>query len=127
MKDVSTTPIPSPGRRAASYWFADGLPDIVFRMTLLVFGAAGLWWRVHLSKPTAQFDFFFISAGSLLLLWKGREILDSLKARVTYPRTGYVQPPEDLSEGIPPSAPITMSLRPAPPPDENVTISTRAR
>lgn len=66
--------------------------------------------------------FLFLAPGLLLLFWKGREILDFLKSRLTYPRTGYVQPPEDLSEGFRPPGPlIALSLRPAPPPDENVT------
>ena len=42
MKDASVTPMASPGRRAAAYWFADGLPDIALGTTLLVFGSAGL-------------------------------------------------------------------------------------
>jgi len=121
VKDDSAIQTASPGRRAAAYWFIDGFPDILAGLTLILFGAAGLWWRFHRSKPTAQIDFFFIGAGLLLLLWKGREVLDFLKARVTYPRTGYVQPPEDREEGFrPPSSPITLSLKPAPPPDENV-------
>jgi len=116
-------PIASPGRRAASYWFVDGLPDILAGMTLLIFGALGLWWRIHARRPSSQFDFFFLAAGLLLLFWKGRAILDFLKARVTYPRTGYVQPPEELSETPAGRSDtlITLSLRPAPPPDENVT------
>ncbi len=115
-------PIASPGQRAASYWFVDGLPDIVLGTTLLFFGALGLWWCIHVPKSLPQPDFFFIAAGLTLLIWKGRNVIDFLKSRLTYPRTGYVQPPEDLSEGFrPPSTLIALNLRPGPPPDENVT------
>ncbi len=116
-------PMASPGQRAASYWFVDGLPDILAGMTLLIFGGLGLWWRVHARRTSSQFDFFFLAPGLLLLSWKGCEILDFLKSHITYPRTGCVQPPEEL-----PEAPagrsdtlITLSLGPTPPPDENVT------
>ncbi len=123
MKDHPETPAASPGKRAASYWFVDGLPDILAGMTLLLFGAVGLWWCIHLSTPAAQPHFFFIAAGLLLLFWKGRAVLDFLKSRVTYPRTGYVRPPDESSVtrlGNPATL-ITMSLTPGPPPDENVT------
>jgi len=65
----------------------------------------------------------FVGAGLVLLLVKGREILDAVKSRLTYPRTGYVLPPEDAWD--PPlghtGALLSLPLRPAPPPDENVT------
>jgi len=114
----------SPGQRAASYWFVDGLPDILLGMTLLIFGAAGLWWCIRLPNRGAQLDFFFIAAGVILLIWKERKLLDFLKSRLTYLRTGYVQPPEDVWDYPPlvrPRALISLSLRPGPPPDENVT------
>jgi hypothetical protein len=68
-------------------------------------------------------DLYFLEAGLILLFWKGREILVFLKSRVTYPRTGYVQPPLDIPDMLiaKPSSLISLSLKPAPPPDENVT------
>jgi hypothetical protein len=121
MKDTSATPLASPGRRAASYWFVDGLPDILAGTTLLVFGVLGLWWGIHLSTSATQPDFFLIAGGLLLLYWKEREILDFLKSRLTYPRTGYVQPPQDLSEAGLPNTLTVLALKPWPPSDENVT------
>jgi hypothetical protein len=121
MQDNSALPSVSPGRRAASYWFADGLPDILAGTTLLVFGLPGLWWGIHLSKSATQPDFFLIAGGVLLLYWKEREILDFLKSRLTYPRTGYVQPPQDLSESGLPNTLTVLAWKPWPQPDENVT------
>ena len=123
MKDNSAVPMASPGQRAASYWFVDGLPDILLGVTLLIFGGLGLWWCLHMSKSVAWPDLYFLEAGLILLFWKGREILGFLKSRVTYPRTGYVQPPLDIPDMLigKPTTLITLSLKPAPPPDENVT------
>jgi hypothetical protein len=124
MKDDSVTPtdslkpIASPGRRAASYWFVDGLPDLMFGLALILFGTAGLLWRMYAPHPWNRFYFVLIAGGFMLLFWKGRETLDFLKSRVTYPRTGYAQPPEE-----PPTRDklITLSIEPRPPADENVT------
>ena len=84
----------SPGRRAASYWFIDGLPDIVLGLTLFVFGATGFLWRIYAPHPWA-YDLCLMFTGFLLFFWKGRGIVDFLKSRVTYPRTGYAQPPAE--------------------------------
>jgi hypothetical protein len=38
MKNKTTVQIDSPGRRAAAYWFVDGLPEILFGFYLLIPG-----------------------------------------------------------------------------------------
>jgi len=122
MKNDSDKPA-SPGRRAAAYWFKDGFPDILLGTTLVVFGGLGLAWCIHSPKSAGRPDFFFLAAGQLLFYWKGRPAVDLLKSRITYPRTGYVQPPQDVPERplAQPSTPISLSLEPGPPTDENVT------
>jgi hypothetical protein len=118
MKDESA------GRRAAAYWFADGLPDIVFGLTLLLFASAGILWRIYAPHPWV-YDFWLVSGGTMLFMWQERAILDILKSHVTYPRTGYVQPPEEDERAvIPPPALIILSLSPGPP-EENVTNFNR--
>jgi len=107
----------TPGRRAAAYWFVDGLPDIVFGLTLLVFGAAGIMWRIYAPHPWV-YDLLLMLAGFGLFYWKERAVLDFLKSHVTYPRTGYVQPPD---EAPPPAILTSLSLTPARPADDNVT------
>jgi|SRR5208283_3326281 len=121
MKDNLAITGPSPGHRAASYWFVDGLPDIVLGVTLLIFGAAGLWWCVHRPKPSPAHEFFVVAIGLCFFFWKGRPLIDLLKSRLTYPRTGYARPPEDLSELGLPNALTALSLKPWPKRDENVT------
>ena len=107
----------SPGRRAAAYWFADGLPDIVLGLTLLIAGTAGFLWRIY-SPHHWAYDFCLVGGGIMLFLWKERAILDFLKSRVTYPRTGYVQPPEQSEPSV---NLISLSLSHGPPAEENVT------
>jgi hypothetical protein len=124
MKDDSVTPtdslkpIASPGRRAASYWFVDGLPDVTFGLALILFGTAGLLWRMYAPHSWSKYYFVPIAGGFILLFWKSREILDFLKSHVTYPRTGYAQPPDDspARETL-----ISLSLAPRLPVNENVT------
>jgi hypothetical protein len=110
-------PVLTPGRRAAAYWFVDGLPDIVFGLTLLVFGAAGILWRIYAPHPWV-YDLWLMLAGFGLFYWKERAALDFLKSHVTYPRTGYAQPPDEAS---PPALLTSLSLNPARPADDNVT------
>jgi hypothetical protein len=81
------------GRRAAAYWFVDGLPECVFGAVMAVFGVSMFLYRAYF-----PFAWLAIVAGAstaclLALFWKDGEILDFLKRRLTYPRTGYARPP----------------------------------
>jgi hypothetical protein len=118
MKDDISLATSTPGRRAASYWFLDGLPDIVLGGTLFVFAALGLGWCIRRSASATRLDFLFLAAGFCLFFWKGRALVEFCKSRLTYPRTGYVQPPREI-EKCP--AVMPLSLGPSLPPDENVT------
>ena len=60
MKDSSI----SYGRRAAAYWFADGLPDILSGMALVILGALVFWWRLYVPEDFgSRFDLLFLVAG----------------------------------------------------------------
>ena len=108
------------GRRAASYWFADGLPEIVFGLALVVFATLAFLWRAFAPQPWIDSDWIIVYASMLVYLFLERGILDFLKSRITYPRTGYVQPPK---EGGWSRRPLnTLSLRPELPGDENATF-----
>jgi hypothetical protein len=120
MKDSTATPAASFGRRAASYWFVDGLPEILFGLMLVTFAALAFLWRIHTPKPWREFDWMIVAVGFILYTLMERKALDFLKSRVTYPRTGYVQPPEEaVWRG---QTLTTFSLRPDPPAKENVTF-----
>jgi hypothetical protein len=89
--------VESPGRRAAGYWFADGLPELVFGAVNLLAGVFGVLSRIFVA--TAWFKWAYVAAVTcfMVLLCKDRAILDLIKARLTYPRTGYVRPPRDAT------------------------------
>src|ERR1017187_155903 len=94
MEDHSATQEISPGRRAASYWFIDGLQEIVSGLELAIWGGMGVWMVRHL--PLARTERLFSAGLAFLLLilllgWDHR-ITGVLKAGMTYPRTGLVRP-----------------------------------
>ncbi len=109
----------SPGRRAAAYWFADGLEDILFGLTLLIVGASALLWRLYASHRWVKLTWLVVLVEILLYFSARRRIVDFLKSRITYPRTGYVQPPEEIESAVQPLT--TLSLQPGAPPKQNVT------
>jgi uncharacterized membrane protein HdeD (DUF308 family) len=123
--------IDSPGRRAAAYWFADGLPEILFGFFFLIPGA--LVFVLGELHTQIQQHRWIGGLGLLvgLLGWAlwfvHRPILNFLKARITYPRTGYVHPPVDFpirGRDNPELKILTPGTsRPA---DENVSSFTRA-
>lgn len=95
-------------RRARDYWSIDGLPQIVDGASLILLGVS-LWYFFAWSISN------FV-VGSILLLALiaislcGRKTVQWLKARFTYPRTGYVPlppPPRPEYDGAFPSYPIT--------------------
>jgi len=109
----------SAGRRAAAYWFSDGLPEIVLGLPYLIWGAAGLAWSLDIGSYRAFFAVTMVAMCGFFAVYFGdRKILDFLKARVTYPRTGYVRPPA-IPES--PSGGATGTANPKPR-DRNVTL-----
>ena len=108
----------SAGRRAAAYWFIDGLPEIFFGVLYLALGGIGLIWGFNLENPWMKGVLLVVTLAFLLLFWKDRVILDYCKARLTYPRTGYVRPP---AEPEPALSDKLITLGTAPPFDWNVT------
>src|ERR1039457_2210972 len=119
MKDDSTTRRAYFGRRAASYWYVDGLPELLFGLMLVTVAALSFLWRRYTEKPWRDFDWIMVCAGFTLYFLMERSVLDFLKSHVTSPRTGYVQPPEERDWSYRPLT--TLSLGPDPPAKENVT------
>ncbi|HMD70604.1 MAG TPA: hypothetical protein VKF41_04640 [Bryobacteraceae bacterium] len=119
MKDNSARQPASYGRRAASYWFCDGLPEIFFGTALVIIAALMFLWRLYARKPWVWFDWMIVAAGFILYYLMERRVLDFLKSHLTYPRTGYVQPPEEVPPRV--QTITTLSLRPDPPAKENAT------
>lgn len=79
-------------RRARDYWDIDGLPALLAGAATVSYGVLWLptdnhlprWWGVAL----------VLGLFALLLLSESKRALEWLKSRITYPRTGYVAPPQ---------------------------------
>jgi len=94
MKITNAEQTVSPGRRAATYWFADGLEEIAFGLLFFISGAAGLLFS-HWSHRWLGLVILIFFIGLWILLCADRPIIESFKARLTYPRTGYARPPDN--------------------------------
>jgi hypothetical protein len=78
--------------RAWQYWNIDGLPAITMGGACLLQGVAYLWGHHH--RHSILPVFLILPALVILvdqIFW--RKIVGWLKARITYPRTGYTAPP----------------------------------
>jgi hypothetical protein len=97
--------------RAKEYWFSDGIPALVFGAAYIVlllevcaiFGLLYLLPHVR-SNWLWLFNSAFVAspvAVFLSLVWFGlwhEDIIEFIKSRITYPRTGYVAPPSYWTE-----------------------------
>lgn len=114
----------TPGRRAAAYWFIDGLPEVVAGAGLVALGGGAVWF--HQIKPYSwpvRVTFLVLGLVSLMVVFGlNRSISLWLKSHVTFPRTGYVRPPCEWEEVAEKETVLTLGLEGgAPPPDRNVT------
>jgi len=108
------------GRRAVSYWFSDGLEEIVLGIGFLIAAAAAFLWGAY-APAAARLAWLAVLAVVVCCLALKRRIVGALKSRITYPRTGYAQPPEEI-ERLAGEFLTVLSLRPEEPAKENVTL-----
>src|SRR4051794_22670058 len=94
MKDRTTD---TPSRRAAGYWFIDGLPELVAGIGLVMLAGSLIWLhQIHPSGWPIRLGFsVFVLISLGVVFTYHRPITLFLKSRLTFPRTGYVRPPED--------------------------------
>jgi hypothetical protein len=113
----------TPGRRAAAYWFIDGLPELVAGIGLVALGGGAVWlYQFHPRTWPVRAAFAAVALVSFLIVFsRHRAIALFLKSRVTFPRTGYVRPPSDLEEVSARETFISLGLREQRPPEQNVT------
>ena len=80
-------------RRAWGYWFVDGLPNLAGGLACVLLATALFLAKVREHRPLMIA--FAIASIALygLLLFRMRQTIEWLKARLTYPRTGYAAPP----------------------------------
>jgi hypothetical protein len=80
--------------RAWNYWFEDGLPTLVGGFGCVMFGLSFIF-------DHSLFRLVLVAAYSVIIL-RNRPIIEWLKTRLTYPRTGYVTPPYSPQDELPP-------------------------
>jgi hypothetical protein len=98
-------------RRAWAYWFADGLPTLTAGVGSLSIAFFLLYSRHRAATP--------LSVGVLLIalglygaiLLRHRQIVEWLKSKITYPRTGYASPPYFTDDTTLPVDFIALSLQ----------------
>jgi|GEM_PF-2285565 hypothetical protein len=101
--DSPSLPIRETEERAWRYWFSDGLATLVAGFTCLLIA-----WFLLLNghKPATPFSIgvtFVLLGMYFVFLLRQRQIVEWLKSRITYPRTGYVRTPyfgEDESQSL---------------------------
>jgi len=114
----------APGRRAAAYWFTDGLPEIVAGAGLVALGGGAVWFdQIEPHSWPVRVTFMVLSLVSLMVVFcLNRSISLFLKSHVTFPRTGYVRPPSEWEEVAKNETLLTLGLDGGTrPPDQNVT------
>ena len=88
----SPSPVFLAEKRSWSYWFADGLPQLLIGISGVLFG----FYFISMTTPasTALVVLSFVAFGAYLLIQiRAPQILEWLKSRITYPRTGYAASP----------------------------------
>lgn len=78
-------------KRTRQYWFSDGFVEIINGAIFLLLGA---YFYLQFSLPDGSIWLFLLQAGFVILLigsiFLGRRVVNTLKIRFTYPRTGYI-------------------------------------
>jgi|GEM_PF-1440410 len=114
----------TPARRAAAYWFIDGFPEIVAGAGFALLGGDAVWFHriQHRSWPVHTMFVAIAFLALLVVFCCGRSLSLFLKARVTFPRTGYVRPPSDWDQVTVGTPVISLGLESEQRlPDRNVT------
>jgi len=80
--------------RTQRYWYIDGLAEITVGLLFIVMSVYFLVQaRIKTVSINPVLANFFLLAVILLVVWLFRYVLQAVKTRLIYPRTGYVAPP----------------------------------
>lgn len=84
-------------RRVGDYWELDGLPTLMLAILCLVGGSLAMWTPYYHSfrrdLPISGFEILVYGVLFYFVARKNSPVVRWLKARITYPRTGYVALP----------------------------------
>jgi len=105
------SPVVSAEQRAWSYWFADGLPTLTAGVGSLLIAFVLLYSRHRPATPltVATMLIALFLYGVVLLRYK--QVVEWLKSKFTYPRTGYVSAPYFAEDNTLPLDFTTLSLQ----------------
>lgn len=73
-------------KRTLRYWTEDGLPDLYIGLGYIIYGAL-TWWSAHSDYGWAE---ALRSIFLLAMIVGARFLVEKIKMRLTYPRTGYI-------------------------------------
>jgi hypothetical protein len=89
-------------QRVGDYWEQDGLPTLMLALLCLAGGSLAIWMPHYHSfrrdLPTSVLQLLLFGAFIYFVARKNSPVIQWLKARITYPRTGYVALPPRGSE-----------------------------
>jgi len=106
-------------RRARDYWEIDGVPDFVGGMIYLLFIVSGMALILSIRHVSGYWSVLLSLLATLLLYATGyyvlrrpleRNLVEHIKAVVTYPRTGYVTPLDLVTESPEPFVPTILEI-----------------
>jgi hypothetical protein len=88
----------SPGRRAAAYWFADGIEETVFGSVMASLSIGAILYGLYAPKPWNKFDATCIIEYISIFVYAAVRLdaVSFLKSRLVYSRTGYAGRPEEF-------------------------------
>ncbi len=75
--------------RAIQYWFLDGLAEISAGLICFILAALFILWQV---VPLTRWGLFIFFIPAFAVSFGLRLLIQKIKERTTYPRTGYVAP-----------------------------------
>jgi len=118
----SPSPVVHASQRAWDYWFTDGLTNLIVGTGCVLLSFCILY-PPHWPPSPLRFGLWALALFLYLSLnLRHRHILEWLKARTTYPRTGYAQPPADDTFCL-----TTLKMRPGLGPEESELRASRRR
>lgn len=124
MQQVPQPPILAAEQRAWNYWFVDGLTNLVVGANTMIMAFCLFNPMRWLPRPVAVALSLMTMVLYVVIGTHYRHILEWLKTKVTYPRTGYVDA-TSLDSGVAPSL-VTVSLN-TPPEAQMLRMQRRTR
>lgn len=108
----SLSPLAQAERRAWSYWFADGLPNLLAGIVCILLASVFLLLSGPRHNKSPLVIAFVLVAFAIcgFVVIRFRQTLEWLKRRITYPRTGYIASPYFTDTSAPPADLVMLNL-----------------